>query len=75
MLILSYVQRRAKVTNVWDREGHLIGSVKKSGKNDLNTYDEKGRPLGKVRQTGTYDNRGTKISSTRDAGLTFRKKH
>jgi YD repeat-containing protein len=60
------------MANIWDRSGRLIGSVNKLGK-DVNTYDDKGQPLGKVRQSGTYENRGNKISSTRDAGLTFRK--
>jgi hypothetical protein len=60
--------------NIWDRFGHRIGSVEKSGKNDANTYDHNGQPLGKVRPTGTYEVRGNKISSERDPGLTFRKR-
>jgi YD repeat-containing protein len=60
--------------NIWDRFGRLIGSVEKSGKEDSNTYDKKGQPLGKVRQIGTYAVRGNKISTERDPGLTFRKR-
>ena len=61
------------MANIWDRFGRLIGSVEKSGK-DADTFDNKGQPLGKVRKTGTYENRGNKISSERDPGLTFGKK-
>jgi hypothetical protein len=57
--------------NIWDKEGKLIGSVKNVGSGDLNTYDEHGQPLGKVRKQGTYEKNGQKISTTRDAGLTF----
>ena len=59
------------MANVWDRFGRLIGSVRKSGAEDLNTYDHTGQPLGKVRANGTYEVRGNKISSERDPGLTF----
>ena len=62
------------MANIWDRFGRRIGSVEKSGREDLNTYDEKGQPLGKVRKTGTYEVRGNKISTARDPGLTFRKR-
>ena len=62
------------MANIWDRFGRLIGSVEKSGKDDANTYDSKGQPLGKVTKTGTYEVRGNKISSERDPGLTFGKK-
>ncbi len=56
---------------VWDRFGRLIGTVKNVGDGDLNTYDREGQPLGKVRKLGTFNKNGRKISSTRDAGLTF----
>lgn len=65
---------RGAMANIWDRFGRLIGSVKKSGEDDLNTYDHKGQPLGKVRRLGTYEIGGNKISSTRDPGLTFCKR-
>jgi YD repeat-containing protein len=60
--------------NIWDRFGRRIGSVEKPGKNDWNTYDSQGQPLGKVRTMGTYENRGNKITRERDPGLTFRKR-
>ena len=59
--------------NIWDRFGHRIGSVETAGNGDVNTFNEKGQPLGKVRRTGTYESRGNKISSERNPGLTFRK--
>lgn len=62
------------MANIWDRFGHRIGSVEKSGKSDATTYGRNGQPLGKVRPTGTYQVRGNKISSERDPGLTFGKK-
>jgi hypothetical protein len=62
------------MANVWDRFGRLIGSVRKAGAEDLNTYDHMGQPLGKVRANGTYEVRGNKISSERDPGLTFGKR-
>ncbi len=61
------------MANIWNRFGRLIGSVQRSGTDDLNTFDNKGQPLGKVRDNGTYEVRGNKISSERDAGLTFGK--
>jgi hypothetical protein len=60
--------------NIWDRFGRRTGSVEKSGDEDSNTYDEHGQPLGKVRQTGTYEVGGNKISRERDPGLTFGKR-
>lgn len=66
--------REVVMANVWDRFGRLIGSVRKSGAEVLNTYDNKGQPLGKVRANGTYEVRGNKISSERDPGLTFRRR-
>jgi YD repeat-containing protein len=62
------------MTNIWDRFGRLIGSVQETGNSGQNTYDEHGQPLGSVRETGTYDKGGRKVSTTRDAGLTFGKK-
>jgi hypothetical protein len=59
--------------NIWDRFGTLIGSVKQAGR-DADAYDKHGQPLGKVRRTGTYEAMGSKISSTRDPGLTFDKR-
>ena len=56
------------MANIWDRFGRLIGSVEKSGKDDANTYDNKGQPLGKVAKTGSYEVRGNKISSERIRG-------
>ncbi len=61
------------MANIWNRFGRLIGSVEKSG-TGANTYDDKGQPLGKVRDNGTYEVRGNKISSERDPGLTFGKR-
>lgn len=62
------------MANIWGSDNKLIGSVEKSGdKGDLNTYGSTGQPLGKVRESGTYKPNATKISTTRDAGLTFRK--
>jgi hypothetical protein len=57
--------------NIWGNNGRKIGEVKDLGNRDQNTYDEHGQPLGKVRKQGTYDKNAQKISSTRDAGLTF----
>ena len=48
-----------------------IGEVKDLGNGDQNTYDHNSQPQGKVRKQGTYDKNGQKISTTRDAGLTF----
>jgi hypothetical protein len=62
------------MASIWDRYGHLIGTVVSSGKDDFNTYGHDGQPLGKVRKLGTFDARGNKISSTRDPGLTFGKR-
>ncbi len=62
------------MANIWDRFGRLIGSVERSGKEDCDTYDHKGQPLGKVRKLGTFEVRGNQISSERDPGLTFGKK-
>ena len=61
------------MANIWDRFGRLIGSVEKSGSGQ-NTYDNHGQPLGQVRDNGTYEIRGNKISATRDPDLTFGKK-
>ena len=62
------------MASIWDRFGRLIGSVVKSTGGDTNTYDRNGQPLGKVRKLGTYENRGNKISSEREPGLTFEKR-
>lgn len=62
------------MATIWDRFGKLIGSVDKFRNGDANTYDDHGQPLGKVRQNGTYEVRGNKISSERDPGLTFGKR-
>jgi hypothetical protein len=59
------------MTIIWDSKGRKIGEVKDLGNGDQNTYDQNGQPLGKVRKQGTYNKDGQKISSTRDAGLTF----
>jgi hypothetical protein len=59
---------------IWDSKGRKIGEVKDLGNGDQNTYDHNGQPLGKVRKLGTYGKEGRKISSTRDAGLTFGKR-
>jgi hypothetical protein len=56
---------------IWDSFGRLLGTVRDLGNGDLDTYDEKGQPLGKVRKLGTFDKNGRKISSTSDSGLTF----
>jgi hypothetical protein len=50
------------MANVWDGFGKLIGSVRRSENGDANTYDNQGQPLGKVRQTGTYEVRGDRIN-------------
>ena len=62
------------MATIWDRFGRLIGSVQEFSDGDANTYDDHGQPLGKVQRTGTYEVRGNKISSERDAGLTFGKR-
>jgi len=62
------------MANIWDSKGRKIGEVKDLGNGDQNTYDHNGQPLGKVRKQGTYDKAGQKISSTKDAGLTFGKR-
>jgi hypothetical protein len=59
------------MATIWDSKGRKIGDVKDLGNGDQNIYDHTGQPLGKVRKQGTYDKDGQKISSTRDAGLTF----
>lgn len=59
------------MTIIWDSKGRKIGEVKDLGNGDQNTYDHNAQPLGKVRKLGTYGKEGRKISSTRDAGLTF----
>jgi hypothetical protein len=59
------------MANIWGNNGRKIGEVKELGNGDQNTYDENGQPLGKVRKQGTYDKEWRKISSAKDAGLTF----
>ena len=56
---------------IWDSFGRLIGTVKKLGDGDQNAYDDQGQRKGSVRKTGTFGRDSRKISSTRDAGLTF----
>lgn len=60
--------------NIWGSDGKLIGSVRDDGKGNSTTYDSHGQPNGSVRDNGTYDKNGHKISDTRDSGLTFWKK-
>jgi hypothetical protein len=57
---------------IWDTFGQLIGTVRKFESGDQNSYDQNGQRSGAVRKTGTFDKSGRKISSARDAGLTFR---
>ena len=59
------------MANIWDSKGRKIDEVKDLGNGDQNTYDHNSQPQGKVRKQGTYDKNGQKISTTRDAGLTF----
>lgn len=55
---------------VWDTNGRKIGEVRKSNREgEFNTYDRNGQPSGRVRENGTYDNRGQKRSWTQDPGL------
>jgi hypothetical protein len=58
--------------NIWGSNGKKLGETRESG-NTTRVYDRNGQPSGSVKPTGTYNQSGTKITSTRDAGLLIKK--
>lgn len=58
--------------NIWGSNGKKLGEIQEQG-NTTKVYDHNGQPAGSVKPTGTYTNSGSKVTSTRDAGLLIKK--